>query len=99
MTVNVVSLAVCFSIGLAVGAFYFLGLWWTVRKLAAVRSPVLLTAASFGIRSGIALALLYAVMQGRWENLTASLAGFLLMRLWLVPRLRPGRACQSSGGQ
>jgi len=91
MTFNVAVLWMSFATGLIIGAFYFLGLWYTVRKLPTVRVPALWTVISFLVRSGIALVGFYVVMQGRWENLLLCLAGFTLMRLWLVRRLQPVR--------
>ena len=89
MTIDWWILTAVFSAGMALGLFYFAGLWWTVRKLPTMQSPALWTIVSFVVRSGIALAGLYLVMAGRWENLLACLAGFTLIRLWLVHRLKP----------
>lgn len=91
MTIDVFALSLRFLAGLGIGAFYFLGLWWTVRKLPVVRMPGLLTFASFLGRTAICITVFYLTMQGRWENLLMCLAGFMLMRLWLVHRLQPVR--------
>jgi F1F0 ATPase subunit 2 len=79
MTINWLILLSVFGAGVGLGAFYFLGLWWTVRRLPTVRVPALWTTVSFVVRSGIVLAGFYLVMAGRWENLLACLAGFTLM--------------------
>jgi F1F0 ATPase subunit 2 len=89
MTIDWLMLIPAFGAGAALGAFYFLGLWWTIRRLPIVRVPALWTTVSFVVRSGIVLAGFYLVMAGRWENLLACLAGFTLIRLWLVRRLSP----------
>ena len=89
MTIDWWILTAVFSAGMALGLLYFLGLWWTVRKLPTMKFPALWAIVSFVVRSGIALAGLYLVMAGRWENLLACMAGFTLIRLWLVHRLKP----------
>ncbi|MGD9299965.1 MAG: ATP synthase subunit I [Desulfobacterales bacterium] len=89
MTFDINALGMSFTSGLVIGVFYFLGLWWTVRRLSTVRAPALWTIASFVVRSGIVLAGFYLVMAGRWDNLLACLAGFTLIRLWLIRRLSP----------
>ena len=92
MQIDLSMLLIGFGAGMALGAFYFLGLWWTIRKLAAVRNPVLWTTASFLIRSAMALAGFYMVLQGGLGSLLTCLAGFTLTRLWLVRRLSPAAA-------
>jgi F1F0 ATPase subunit 2 len=75
--------------GIAVGLFYFGGLWLTVQRLPQTRHPAVLSLVSLFIRLGLTLAVFYLVMAGRWERLLACLAGFLLMRLVLLRRWRP----------
>lgn len=94
MSINLVLLLSVFGAGAGLGTFYFLGLWWTVRKLPTARTPALWTVISFVVRSGVVLAGFYGVMAGRWENIMACLAGFILIRLWLVRRLKPAQSVQ-----
>jgi F1F0 ATPase subunit 2 len=89
MMFDIADVGISFTSGLVLGAFYFLGLWWTIRRLSTVRAPALWALASFLLRAGIVLAGFYLVMAGRWQNLLVCLAGFTLMRLWLVRRLSP----------
>ncbi|MCB2226368.1 MAG: hypothetical protein KQH53_06780 [Desulfarculaceae bacterium] len=84
-----ITLALAFVAGLAVGWFFFYGLWWTVRRLPASRHPALLTLGSLGLRMGVSLAVLYGVMAGDWRRLAVAVAGVVAMRLILVRRLRP----------
>ncbi len=67
--------------GLALGAFFFGGLWWTVRKLVDVTRPALWVFASLWLRMGIAMVGFYFVAQGHWERLVACLLGFVVARL------------------
>jgi F1F0 ATPase subunit 2 len=84
-----IEIAVSLMVGLGIGAFYFFGLWWTVRRLPAMRTPALWTFGSFMVRTAVCVVVFYLTMQGRWENLLICLAGFTLARLWLVRRLKP----------
>jgi len=81
-----------FAAGLGIGGFYFAGLWWTVRRLPLARSPALWVLGSFVLRAGLSLLGFYGVLQGGWPLLASSLAGFILVRLAAVHRLRPGRS-------
>jgi F1F0 ATPase subunit 2 len=76
--------------GMLTGAFYFGGLWWTVRRVIRSRSPGFLLAASFLVRSAIALAAFYVVMDKNWLRLVVCLAGFLIIRQALTWVLGPG---------
>jgi F1F0 ATPase subunit 2 len=84
-----IDLAVSLIVGLSIGTFYFIGLWWTLRRLPAVGNPALWTFGSFVVRTAVCVSAFYLVMNGRWENLLMCLAGFTVMRLWLVRKLKP----------
>lgn len=73
--------------GAALGAVFFGGLWWTVRKGVAAKAtalPALLFIASLLLRTGMVLAGFYWVAGGHWERLTACLAGFVMARLYVA---------------
>ena len=89
MTTNVLYLAMAFLVGMGTGIVYFGGLWWTVRQLPFVRQPGLLTMGSFLVRTGISLTAFYLASGGRWERILISLLGFMIMRGFLVRRVRP----------
>ena len=76
--------------GGAVGALYFGGLWWTVRRIARTRHPGLLMAASYLVRTTIAAVALLAVASGEAGKVLAALAGFLVVRVALVRSVRGG---------
>jgi F1F0 ATPase subunit 2 len=80
---------VAFAMGAGIGFLYFCGLWWTVRRLPSVKRTGLFLLLSFFLRTGLALALFYLVMGGKWERLLAGVLGFMLTRVLLVRRLRP----------
>ena len=92
VTVNVPYLLMAFFAGLGAGLFYFGGLWWTVRRLPRVRQPVLLTVGSFFVRTGLSLAAFYFASGGHWERILVSLLGFIIVRGFLVRRMRSSPA-------
>jgi len=67
--------------GVALGVFYFGGLWWTVVRGVAARQVALWFFASLLLRTGVALLGFYLVAHGSWERLLLCLAGFVLARL------------------
>jgi F1F0 ATPase subunit 2 len=91
-------LALAWIAGIVLGAFFFGGLWWTVRKGIASPMPAFWFFGSLIIRMGGALAGFYFVAAGQWERLLVCLLGFVIARL-IVTRLtrspvenRPGPA-------
>lgn len=67
--------------GAALGAMFFGGLWWTVRKVVSSRQPALWLVGSLFARTGIVLAGLYLVSSGDWRRLAACLVGFVAARI------------------
>lgn len=82
---------------MAIGLFYFGGLWWTVRRLPQVRRPALWTLSSYLIRMGAAVGAIYLVSEGRWVRILILLAGFLAARFLMVRRLGAVPAAPSKG--
>jgi len=66
--------------GLALGALFFGGLWWTVRKGIASEHPAAWFLGSLVVRSAIVLAGFYFVAGDHWHRLLACLLGFTLAR-------------------
>ncbi|MRR56520.1 MAG: ATP synthase subunit I [Deltaproteobacteria bacterium] len=91
MTFYAIRLSLAAVAGLALGLFYFGGLWLTVRKIPRSGNPGILILGSFVVRLLVTLCGMYLVMDGKWELLVACLAGFLLMRIVLTRKLGPGR--------
>ena len=75
-----------FAAGLALGAVFFGGLWWTVRRLAVAPRPSRLLWQSFALRFAIALAGFYAAANGRGGALAVAVLGFLVMRELIARR-------------
>jgi F1F0 ATPase subunit 2 len=73
--------------GLLLGAIFFGGLWWTVRKGLSLKQPALWFLGSLLLRMGIVLAGFYFVGHGDWKRLLACLLGFVIARFvvtWLT---------------
>lgn len=77
--------------GVLLGAIFFGGLWWTVRKGVSSPSPALWFLGSMLVRTGIVVVGFYVVSDGRWQRLVACLLGFVIARL-LMTRLTRARA-------
>ena len=76
--------------GVLLGAIFFGGLWWTVRKGVSSQRPALWFLGSMLVRTGIVVVGFYVVSDGRWQRLVAGLLGFVIARL-LVTRLTRSR--------
>lgn len=84
---EVLLLALVFSAGMVLGAIFFGGLWWTVRKVVSSGHPALLFFGSLLLRMSIALAGFYFVSGDHWDRLLLCLVGFVMARLvvtWLA---------------
>jgi F1F0 ATPase subunit 2 len=87
MTMNeFMTLALALVVGLLLGAIFFGGLWWTVRKGVSSPRPALWFLGSLLLRMSITLGGFYFVGRGHWERLVACLLGFAAARL-IVMRL------------
>ena len=81
-----VTLVLAWVAGLLLGAIFFGGLWWTVRKCVAAKNAALWFLGSMLIRMGIVLAGFYFVGRGDWQRLVICLLGFIIAR-FIVMRL------------
>ena len=80
MTNEILTWILALLAGGALGAAFFGGLWWTVRKGLSFNRPALLFIGSLLLRSSIVLAGFYFVAAADWKKLLACLLGFILMR-------------------
>jgi len=79
-------LALALVAGLVLAAFFFGGLWWTVRKGISSKWSALWFLGSRLVRMGIVLVGFYFVGRGDWKRLVACLLGFVIAR-FIVTRL------------
>jgi F1F0 ATPase subunit 2 len=75
-----ITLAAALVAGALLGAMFFGGLWWTVLKGVASKSPALWFLGSLLLRMSITLAGFYFVSRGDWQRLPMCLVGFLIAR-------------------
>lgn len=73
-------------VGLLLGAIFFGGLWWTVRKCLASKRPMLWLLSSLLLRTSITMVGFYVVADGHWQRMLLCLLGFIMARL-IVTRL------------
>jgi len=81
-------------LGMLLGAFFFGGLWWTVRKAIVAKHVALLFIGSMLLRTAVVLTGFYFVLGENWLRLIAGLLGFIIARL-IVTRLT--RLTQQTG--
>ena len=95
-TTMLFSLFVAFVSGLALGAFYFIALWQTVKRLQSATSPAHLMLGSLILRMALVMAGFYLVMGGEhWERLALAMLGFIIMRKVLTYCLGPKNAIET----
>lgn len=83
-----IELAVGLAAGAAVGALYFLWLWWALRRLVDRRRAGFWFAAHLVLRFAFALAGFALLARGGGlPTVAAGLAGFVAARIWLTRRL------------
>jgi F1F0 ATPase subunit 2 len=73
--------------GMVLGAIFFGGLWWTIRKGLSSNQPALWFFVSLLLRTSIVLAGFLVLARGHWQRLVAGLLGFVMARLvvtWLT---------------
>ncbi|MFO7544086.1 MAG: ATP synthase subunit I [Trueperaceae bacterium] len=83
-------IALGFAAGATIGASYFLGLWWTVRRATRSARPTPLLLASFVVRLALAVAVLLVIVRLGALALVAALLGFLAARVLLTRTLGVG---------
>ncbi|MFA5916024.1 MAG: ATP synthase subunit I [Burkholderiales bacterium] len=93
------SLASALLIGALLGAVFYGGLWWTVRRAVSSNRVAFWFLGSLLLRMGLALSGFYFVAGGHWQRLLLCLLGFLLARLavtWLTRPLEERTAPQAA---
>lgn len=86
---ELINLALAAAAGTALGAIFFGGLWWTVRRGVSGKSPALWFMGSMLLRTGIVLAGFYFMGRGDWHRLMVGLLGFVSARFIVMRLTRP----------
>jgi len=84
---EVLKIVVAVFAGAFRGLIFFGGLWWTVRRVVTSTNPALFLLSSLLLRLVLVVGGFYGVSHGEWRKLAASLAGFLLARLFVGNRV------------
>ena len=67
--------------GIALGLFFFGGLWYTVKKVVNTKTPSIWFFLSYFLRISIILTGFYFVSSGKWQMLFICLLGFITGRI------------------
>lgn len=87
--IELLRLASTLAAGAVLGAMFYGGLWWTVRRGVASKRAALWFSASLLLRMGAALAGFYFVAGAHWQRLLLCLLGFVIARLAVTGLTRP----------
>ena len=90
------TLALAGLAGAALGAIFFGGLWWTVRRGVSSGHPALWFLGSGLLRTSIVVAGFYLVGGGQWQRLVGALVGFIVARFAVMWLTRPSRENQTT---
>jgi F1F0 ATPase subunit 2 len=93
------AMMLAWAAGGVLGALFFGGLHWTVRKGLSSQQPALWFSASLLLRMSIALAGFYLVSARHWERLLLCLLGFVMARVAVTWLTRPSRESQTRSAQ
>jgi F1F0 ATPase subunit 2 len=93
------TLALAWMAGGMLGAMFFGGLWWTVRKGVSSKQPALWFFGSLMLRTSVTLAGFYIVSSGHWERLLLCLLGFFMASLFVKRLTRPSGEEQRRRGK
>jgi F1F0 ATPase subunit 2 len=75
--------------GAALGAIFFGGLWWTVRKGLSSTRPAIWVFGSLLLRTVLVLGGFYFIGRDQWERLAVCLIGFVIARVGVMRLTRP----------
>jgi F1F0 ATPase subunit 2 len=89
---DILGLVPSLAAGLLLGAMFFGGLWWTIRRALSSRWPASWFLSSLLLRASLTVIGFYWVSDGRWERLLACVAGFIIARLIVIRLTRPAEA-------
>jgi F1F0 ATPase subunit 2 len=71
-------------VGILLGAIFYGGLWWTVRRIVSSKIPGIWLIGSFFLRSLIVIGGFLFVVRGGWRSILACFIGFLAVRIGIT---------------
>jgi len=84
---TILKLIAVFAGGVALGVFYFGGLWLTVRLLSNSATTPLLVTASYIARTALVLGGIYWLTGGQWRAVLICIGGMLIARSCIIRRI------------
>ena len=82
--IKILDLTLVFGLGILLGTFFFVGLWWTTQKLISSKHPMVLFSISLLLRMSVTLVGFYFIAHDHWFKLIVSLIGFLVARFFVM---------------
>lgn len=83
---------VAFVVGVVLATANYAVLWFTVKRLVVARRPMVLTFASFMVRTAVVILGFYFTTKAEPLMLFACVFGFLLVRTVAIRRMAPAKA-------
>jgi len=76
---EIITLLLAFAEGAILGAFFFGGLFWTIKRGLLSKHPAVWFLGSLLLRMSATLGGFYFVSHGNWQRLLLCLAGFFIV--------------------
>jgi len=86
MAFSILTAVLSVAVGVALGWWFFTGLWWTVRRLPASRHPAALALGSLLLRMAVLIAVTYVLARVHWSLPGFGLIGLIIARQWIIAR-------------
>lgn len=78
------SLFLAFTAGIALGVFFSVNLWSSVKRMTRPETPWFVLYGDFMLRLSVVLGGFFLVMDGSWQRMVSVLLGFVLARQVMV---------------
>ena len=83
------TLVLALAAGVVLGAIFFGGLWWTVRKGVSSEHPAVWFLGSILLRTSMTLIGFYVIVGEHWDRLIVCLLGFVMARMIAIRLIAP----------
>jgi len=86
------ALALSALAGIVLGTLYFGGLWLTITRMRASKSPGIFLAISFLLRTVLVIGGFYLITDGKLERLAVAMLAFFVTRFVFIRYFSPERS-------
>lgn len=90
MARDILTLVGLVVVGVATGALYFQGLWWTLKGLPSKGAWTSRFIGSFALRAALVVTVFYLFMGNDWRRVFALTLGFLVARFLIIRKVKQG---------